>query len=235
MAQFCLSGGILNPDVSLYLITGLKYAGMDFYNILNPEHIYYTPIISFLSSLLFRLGLVDKAAIIIVTSILCFLSYIGLYMLLKLRFNSLLSLAGVILYGSTSIIIFNLSKGLIDIPSISISIWALYFGIIAIDKDPKYFLIAFPLLVIGFFTKYIAGFILPLIFLYYFMNKNIVNCLDDLISDKTLFKSKFKQYIFSKELKYIVVAIFISLILTIIICKTLILDYGGYLTFLTSL
>ena len=231
MAFFCLSGGILNPDCSLYLISALKYAGIDYWNLARPEELFYTPIISFLTSLIFRLGLVDKAAIIIVTSILCFLSYIGVFFLLKIRFNSLLSLTGVVIYGSTSVIIFNLSKGLIDIPAISISIWALYFGILAIDKNPKYFLISFPLLVIGFFTKYISGFILPLLFLYYLMDRDFIISLDNLISDRQLFKENMMNYIHSKEFLYIIISIIISLILAYIICKTLILDFGGSLTF----
>ena len=231
MADFCLSGGILNPDVSLYLISGLKYAGMDHFNIANPKDLYYTPIISFLSSLIFRMGFVDKAAIIIITSILCFLSYIGIYLFLKTRFNCLLSLTGVIIYGSTSVVIFNLSKGMIDIPAMSISIWALYFAILAIDKNPKFFLISFPLLVIGFFTKYIAGFILPLILMYYMMNRDFIGNVDNLISDRTLLKSKIRNYLSSDEFKYIVISIIISIILTVIICKTLILDFGGHLSF----
>lgn len=231
MCTFCLSGGILNPDVSLYLISGLKYAGIDYFNIANPEDLYYTPVVSFLSSLIFRMGIVDKAAIIIVTSILCFVGYIGLYYFLKLRFNSLLSLTGVIIYGSTTIIIFNICKGLIDVPALSISICALYFAVLAIDNNPKYFLISFPLLVISFFTKYIAGFILPLIFLYYLMNRDFIGNLDNLFSNRELLKNKIKNYLSSAEFKYIVISAIISILLAIIICKTLILDFGGHLTF----
>lgn len=231
MADFCMSGGILSPDMSLYSITALKYAGIDYYNIVDPFDIFYTPIISFLTSLLFRIGLVDKSAIIIVTAILGFFGYIGFYFLLKLRFNSMLSLLGIIIYGSTSVIIFNLSKGLIDIPSLSISIWVIYFAIKAIDSNPKYFLIAFPLFVIGFFVKYVSGFVLPAIFAYYLMNRNFVNLMEYLIYDRNSFKNSMKKYLYSSEFKYIIFSISISLILAIIICKTLILDFGGSLIF----
>lgn len=232
MADFCLSGGILNPDVALYAITGLKYAGIDFYNIVNPEDIFFSPIISFLTSLLFRLGLVDISAIIIVTSILGFLGFVGLYFLLRIRFNSLLSLIGVIIFGSTSVVIFSLSKGMIDIPALTASIWVLYFGIKAVDENPKYFLIAFPLLVIGFFIKYVVGFTLPVLFAYYLMNRNVVDVFDSLINDRSLFKQKLIDYVTSKEFKYIIISIVISLILAIIICKTLILDFNGSLIFI---
>ena len=231
MMFFSMSGGILNPDIALYLLTGLKYAGLDFYNVVYPEDIFYTPIISFLTSIFFRFGYVDKNAIIFVSSIFSFLSYIGLYFLLKERFDSLLSLTGVIIYGSLSITILNISKGMIDIPAISISIWSLLFSIIAIDKKPKYFLISLPLLVIGFFTKYIVGFTLPLILLYYVMNRNIIDLFDNFKFNKKAFQQKLISYFHSKEFKYISLSIFISLILTIIICKYLILDFGGSLTF----
>lgn len=231
MADFCLSGGILSPDMCLYSITALKYAGIDYYNIVNPNEIFYTPVISFLTSLLFRIGLVDKAAIIIVTSIFCFFGFVGVYYLLKIRFNSLLSLLGVIIYGSTSVVIFNLSKGLIDIPALSVSIWALYYVILAIDKNPKYYLIVFPLLVIGFFVKYTAVLTIPVVCLYYMINKDVLSLVDNLIYDRDIFRKKLKKYFSSDEFKYIFIAIVLSLILAIIICKVLILDFGGSLSF----
>lgn len=231
MADFCLSGGILNPDISLYSISALKYAGIDYYNVLNPMDLVCTPVISFLTSLIFRLGLVDKSAIIIVTSIFGFFGFVGLYFLLKTRFNSMLSLLGVIIYGSTSVVIFNLSKGLIDIPALTVSIWVIYFVILAINKNPKYFLIVFPLWVIGFFTKYVAGFTLPVICLYYLMNKDFIGLLYDLFYDRNIFKQKLKNYFISSEFKYICFSIVLSIILAIIICKTLILDFGGSLSF----
>lgn len=232
MMLFSMSGCILDPDVAIYLLSALKYAGLDSFNITNPEDLFYTPVISFLTSLIFRMGYVDKNAIIIVTTILSFMGYIGLYYLLKRRFDSLLSLTGVVIYGSLLLVIFNISKGMVDIPAISISIWALLFAVMAIDENPKYFLIAFPLIVIAFFTKYVTGFTLPLILLYYCMKRDIVAKFDLLLSDRAEFKQKVKSYISSRELKYIIISILISLILAVIICKTLILDFGGHLSFL---
>lgn len=232
MTLFCLAGGILNPDISLYLISALKYAGMDYYNIANPADLYYTPVISFLTSLLFRAGMVSHSAIIIVTSIFAFLAYIGLYVLLRSRFNPLLSLAGVIIYGSFSLVLFNMCKGMIDIPSVSISIWILIFAIMATDKNPKYWLIALPLFAVGFFVKYTVGFMLPLIILYYLMDKDIFAIFDELISDRKHLKQSASDYIKSMEFRYILASVFISAVLGLVICKALILDFGGSLTFL---
>ena len=232
MALFSMSGCILDPDVAIYLLSGLKYAGLDIYNVAYAEDLFYTPVISFLTSLIFRIGYVDKNAIILVTGFLAFMGYIGLYYLLKRRFDSLLSLTGVIIYGSLLLVIFNTAKGMVDIPAISISIWSLLFAMKAIDENPKYFFISLPLLVIAFFTRYTSGFILPLILVYYFMKRDIIREFDCLISNRKASWQKFKGYIHSKELKYIILSSLISLILGIIISKTLILDYGGALSFL---
>ena len=225
-------GCISNPDVAVYLLTGLKYAGLDKFNVVFSEDLFYTPIISFLSSLLFRLGYVDKNAIIIVTTIINFLGYFGLYILLRNRFKPFLSFIGVIIYCSLPIVILNAFRGMIDISAVSISIWVLVFAIIAIDKNPKYYLIVFPLFVIGFFVKYTVGFILPLIFLYYVLNRNIVDTFDCFLFDRVLFKQKLKNYCNSLEFKYLILSIIIGIFLSLIISKTLIIDFGGHLVFL---
>ena len=234
MTLFCLAGGILNPDISLYLLSALKYAGMDYFNVVNPTDLYFTPVISFLTSLLIRMGLVDHSSIIIVTSIFGFFSYIGLYILLRNRFNPLLSLTGVFIYGSFSLVFFNISKGMIDIPAMSISIWILIFAIMAVDVNPRYYLIALPLLAIGFFVKYTVGFMLPIILLYYVMNKDVVNLLDGFIHDRSYLKQNLVDYIKSREFKYIFASIIITVIIGLLICKTLILDFGGSLSFLSQ-
>lgn len=227
MIEFHLSGSILNPDTSLYLLSGLKYVNLDVYNVVDPQDLFYTPIISFLSSIFFFFGITDKTSIIIVTGVFGYMGFIGLYFLLKRRFNPLLSLTGVVIYGSLSIIIFNLAKGLIDLPSTAVSIWVLYFAIKAIDENPKYFLVTFPLLTFGFFVKYIVGFILPLIVYYFLINKDIIDMFDNFLSSKKIKLNFFK----SQEFYYLIISITISLIIAIIICKYLILDFGGSLSF----
>ena len=230
--QYHMSGGIFYPDKALYLINALNYSGLDYYCIANPKDIFYSPIISFLTSLLFKMGIVDQLAISLVSSFFAIFGFLGLYLLLRVRFNSILSLTGVVIYGSTSELLINLSSGLLDIPSVSISILVLLFGIIAIDEDSKYFIITFLLVVIGFFTRYTVGFMLPLLILYYVMKRNLIENIDYIIQDKSLFNVKIKSYIKSSEFKYIVLSIILSVVLFAVICKYLILDYGGTLTFI---
>ncbi|WP_405305367.1 glycosyltransferase family 39 protein [Methanobrevibacter sp.] len=227
-----MSGGIFYPDKALYLINALNYSGLDYYCIANPKDIFYSPIISFLTSLLFKMGIVDQLAISLVSSFFALFGFLGLYLLLRFRFNSILSLMGVVIYGSTSELLINLSSGLLDIPSVSISILVLLFGIIAIDEDSKYFIITFLMLVIGFFTRYTVGFMLPVLILYYIMKRNFIENIDCIIDDKSFFKAKINNYFKSSEFKYLFLSIILAIILFAVICKYLILDYGGDLTFI---
>lgn len=223
--------GIFDPDKAIYLMDALKFAGMDYYNICPPENIYYSPVICYLTSIVFRLGLVDKLAIFIVTGIFGVICEIGIYILFRNKFNSLLSFTGVIIFGSLSVVLWNIGSGGIDIPSLAISVWIIIFTIIAVEKNPKFFIIVFPLLVLGFFTRYTVGFILPVITIYYAINRNIIDLIDCFISNRVKFKEKVSNYLKSDEFKYICISIFLAIILTTIICL-FILNNGGSLSFL---
>lgn len=230
--RYHMSGGLFYPDKALYLMNSLAYSGMDYYGIVNPFDIYFSPVISFLTAILFKLGLVDQLAISLVSSFIAIFGFVGLYLLLRIRFSSLLSLTGVIFFGSFSQVLINLSSGLIDLPSVSISILIILFGIMAVDKNSKYFLLVFPLFVIGFFTRYTVGFMLPIFLLYYVMKRNFLENIDEVLYDKSKLSVKLNGYLRSIEFKYIIVSLFISAVLAFIICKFLILDYGATLEFI---
>lgn len=230
MIEFYMHCGIFDPDKAIYLIDALKFAGLDYYNICLSTDIFYTPVICFLTSVLFRLGLVDKLAIFIVTGIFGVLCEIGVYVFLRQRFNQILSFTGAVIFGSLSVVLLNIGSGGIDIPSIGISVWIIIFTVAAIEKDIKYFLVIFPLFVLGFFTRYTVGFILPVILIYYLLSKDVCKNFNCLINDKKLFKERFVNYLHSREFKYIALSILLGLILAIIICW-FIIDNGGSLTF----
>lgn len=230
--KYHMSGGIYYPDKALYLINSLIYGGFDYYNIVDPNEIFFSPIISFLTSILFKFGITDQLAISLVSSFFAFIGFIGLYVLLRNRFNPLFSLTGVIIFGSISEFLFNLSSGLIDIPSISISILIILFTIIATDKNSKYFLIVFPLLVVGFFIRYTVVFTLPVVLLYFLIRRNFLSWCYKSIDDKDLSKKKLFHYFKSEEFKYIFISLILSIIIFLLICKFLILDFGGNLTFI---
>ena len=232
--RFHMSGGVFSPDKALYLINALMYSGMDYFNIANPEDIFFSPVISFLTSILFRFGLVDQLAISLVSSLFAFLGYFGLYFLLKNKFNNLLSLTGVIIYGSLTEFLLNLSSGLLDVPSISISIWILVLSIIATDKNSKYFILVFPLWVIGFYTRFTVGFMLPIIIMYYLMKRDFIGNVVSLRDNIGEYVKKISGYLKSYEFKMIIISISLSIVLFILISKYLILDFGGSLSFISQ-
>ena len=88
-------------DAYLYLIQAYHFAGTPIggYDYVN----YYSPLIPFLTSLLFRLGFVSEASLFAVTGLFYPIAVIGIYFLLNLRFDKFYSMLGAILYGSMSI------------------------------------------------------------------------------------------------------------------------------------
>lgn len=156
--------GIYCSDVYVYLLNALYFAGT---NVHSTKSIYLSPVVCFLTSLIFDLGYVDKVAIFITTGILAIIGNIGLYFLLRLRFSSLLSMTGTIIYTTLALNLAWLANGSLDIPAVTFTIWAVYFTILAIKKDSRYYCLALPFLVVGFYTRYTVGLILPPLLLYY--------------------------------------------------------------------
>jgi 4-amino-4-deoxy-L-arabinose transferase-like glycosyltransferase len=169
------SEGILGRsyrDVYFYLIQGLRFSGYDIggYGYVN----YLSPLVPFLTSLLFRLGFINESSIFIVTGIFYPLGILGVYLLLKLRFNNVMSAFGSFLYGGFSINLLWVANGTIDIPSVSLTIWAIYLMVLAIDKNQKYFYLAFPVAILAFFAKYTGGLVIPIMIFYLVSKPNIV-------------------------------------------------------------
>lgn len=196
---FNVNLGIYCSDVYIYLLNALYFTGT---NIDATGNIHLSPIICFLTSLLFELGLVDRLAIYIVTGLFAFLGNIGIYILFRNKFNQLYSLTGTIMFSTFSINLLWLANGSLDIPAISLTIWTVLFAMIAIDKNPKFYIILFPVFLLGFFTRYTVGLILPVLLLYYVLQKG------------------FK--IDKNELKYMLIGIAIALIIGAIILTSII-------------
>lgn len=161
---FNLKLGVYCSDVFVYLLNALYFTGT---NINSTQTIYLSPVICFLTSLLFDVGIKDHTAILIVTAVFAVIGNIGLYILFKTRFSEILSLCGVILYATFAINLTWLSNGSIDIPAVSITIWIVLLTVIAIQNNARYYQALFPLFVIGFFTRYTVVLIIPVLVLYY--------------------------------------------------------------------
>lgn len=155
-------------DVFFYLIQALRFSG---YHINGYEYVYYlSPLVPYLTSILFRFGFVSEISIFIVTGAFYLISIIGIYYLMKLRFNKNISCIGALLYGSLTINLIWAANGTLDIPSISLSIWSIYCFILAMEKDQKYFYLAFPLAILSFLAKY-TGALIFAVFILYFLSK----------------------------------------------------------------
>lgn len=206
--NFNVNLGIYCSDVYVYLLNAQYFAGT---NVHSANNIFLSPIICFLTSLLFDLGLVDRIAIYIVTGILAIVGNIGLYLLLKLRFNNLLSLTGTIVYATLALNLTWLANGSLDIPAVTVTIWIVYTAVLAIKNNPKYYAVLFPLLVIGFFTRYTVGLILPALALYY------------------LYENSLKIY--AKDFEFIKKGLIIAIILFIVIVAVILILGNGNLGF----
>ena len=221
--------GIYCSDVFIYLSNSLVFAGYKSSRI----YLYLSPLICFLTSILFRLGFLSEVSIYIVTGIFGILGNIGIYALLKNKFNSLLSLCGAILFGSFSLNLLWWANGTLDIPAVALSIWTIIFIVLAIDKDSEYYLIAIPLLVLAIFTRYTTLFLLPLILLYYLSYHDFFSNLELLLFNKRDFVKKVKSYLKSEEFRNILKSCGLAFVL-LILFAAVILASGSHLSFLTQ-
>lgn len=148
-----------------FLSNAALFAGKNIgYSALRP------PFLSFITSIIFRFEGLSINPIFYLDAIIDVLGVIGLYFFLKLRFNALNSFIGSLLYFTFPIILTYVGAGIADLPSVSISIWALYFTFLAVKKDSKYFLLSFPLAMISFLTRYNQALIIFPMFLIIFVD-----------------------------------------------------------------
>ncbi len=158
-------------DVYFYLIESLRMSGVSIegYAYVN----YLPPFVPFLTSILFRLGFVSETSIFISSGVFFFIGIMGMFKILRLRFNNFYSFFGAFLYATLFINIRWVGNGTLDIPFVALMIWALYFFIQGMEKNQKYFYLAFPLGVLSFFTKYTGAIIFGVMILYFMSRTRI--------------------------------------------------------------
>ena len=221
--------GIYCSDVFIYLSNALVFAGYGS----SRVYLYLSPFICFLTSILFRLGFLSEVSLYVITGSFCIFGNIGIYVLLKNRFSSLLSLCGAILFGSFSLNLLWWANGTLDVPAVALSIWSIIFIVLAIDKDSKYYLIAIPLLVLDIFTRYTALFLLPLILLYYLSCHDLFGNLELLMFNREELVKKAMAYLKSEEFRNILKSFALAFVL-IVLFSASILAFGSHLSFLTQ-
>ena len=158
-------------DSVVFLANALTYAGQGtgYSNLLFP------PFFSFIVSLFFRLGYVYSSTLFVVDGGFYVFGIIGLYLFLRIRFNELESFLGGLLYATFPIVIVILGLGLSDLASVSISIWALYFLVLSIKRDSRFFYLAFPFAMLAFLTRYNIALLIFPISVYLIMNRDKID------------------------------------------------------------
>ena len=158
-------------DSFVFLANALVFSGhsIGYSDLLRP------PFFSFIISLLFRLGYTSANTIFVVDGILFVFGVIGMFMLLKIRFNDLESFLGGLIYATFPIVLIYLGFGFSDLASVSFSIWAIYFMILAFKKDSRFFYLAFPFFMFAFLTRYNNGLLIFPLFLYILINSDKIN------------------------------------------------------------
>ena len=162
--------GLLSDSVDFFT-NALVFAGQGF----GYSDLIRPPLFSFIASMFVRMGYMSIDTIFAVDGLLFVFGVIGMFMLLKIRFNDLESFLGGLLYATFPIVITVLGVGFSDLSSVSFSIWAVYFMILAVKKDSRFFYLAFQFAMFAFLTRYNSALLIFPIFLYIFINKDKVN------------------------------------------------------------
>lgn len=170
--------GVPYWDVFNYLNTAMYFAGISNEGVTG--FIYLPPLIPFLTSILFRMGYVSINAIFLVSSLMFIIGVIGFYLLLKERFNSILSFTGSLIFISLPVVISWATSGGIDIPGLSLSIWTIYFLVAGVKNNHKYLYLVLPAFILAFLARYTAGLIIIPILFYLLINLNLIKKMEDL-------------------------------------------------------
>ena len=162
--------GLLSDSVDFFT-NALVFAGKSF----GYSDLIRPPLFSFITSLFVRMGYTSINTIFGVDAIMYVFGVIGMYVLLKIRFNDIESFLGGLIYGTFPIVITVLGVGFSDLASVSFTIWTMYFLIMAIKKDSRFFYLAFPFAMFSFLTRYNNALLIFPIFLYILINRKNFN------------------------------------------------------------
>lgn len=162
--DFTMHIGIYCTDVYVYLVNALYFTGE---NLNANKDLWLTPLTCILTSLFFDLGFKNQISMFIVTGAIAIIGNIGLYLLFRLKFDKILSFLGVIVYATFSLNLIWLANGSLDVPAVGLMIWTVLFGIIAVDRNPKFYLWTIILFLMAFLIRYTVILILPVLIVYF--------------------------------------------------------------------
>lgn len=213
MIQFHQTRGAFNSDIYRYLPAALDFAGLNYNHISDPDWMFNSPVIFYLTSILFKLGFVHINSIFLVTGIFGIFGIFGMYIFLKSRFSPLLSFTGAILYSSFSLTLFYFANGMLDTSAVAMMLWTFIFVIAAVNKNYKYYCLVGISFVVCIFIRFTSTFILSLLVLYILKKYDIINLIECLFYDKKIFKQKLITFFKSSEFKWMLVTLIIMIAL----------------------
>lgn len=218
--------GLRNSDVFVFLANALQYSGTAIST--TNAYMYLSPVICLLTSILFHMGFVHKASILVVTGVFYILGSVGLYLLFRSRFNKALSFLGVILWSTFAINIVFVADGSLYIPEVSLLIWSFLFLYLGVEKNPKYFMLSFPIFVLAFFTRYPSILFIAVIGLYLAFKYDFVGYVRLLFTDREGFVVKFKEFLHSSDFKYMMYGVGISVLLALVFLVVIMVAGGNF-------
>lgn len=154
-------------DTCDFLLNALYFSGqgVGYYDWTRPV---FFPI---LIALVFKLGFVSATTAYVVDLLIYIFGLIGFYLLLNLHFNKVESFFGGLLLATFPSIVILSGLGFSDFTCGAFIIWALYFLVLAVKKNQKFFILFFLFWTMAFLTRFNAGLIIFPVVLYIFMNK----------------------------------------------------------------
>lgn len=230
MVYFNNKLGIYCSDVFIFLLNTLNFSG----NMIgSASTMYVSPFIPIITSILFAMGLEHEVILFLITGIFAMFGATGVYALLRIKMDELISLLGTILFISFSLNILWLANGTMDLPALCLMIWTIFSIYQAVNKHPEFYIMAALFFVFGFFTRYTTILILPPIILYLLIKYDFLKHLDEIIHQPSRIKNKINNTINSKTFTYIKKALFLGIIIATIF-TVLILLSGSNLFFINQ-
>ena len=171
--------GVPYYDVFVYLNNALIFAGIP---VGNVSVIYLSPLMPFLTSIVFKAGYISENVIFILDGIIFIFGVIGLYLLFKERFTETQSLVGSLIFISFPLIFSWAVSGGIDIPGVSFSIWVIYALVIGVRKNSNFLYLVFPLFMVAFLARYTSAILVFPMLLYILINDNFIKNMKKLVA-----------------------------------------------------
>ncbi len=114
------------------------------------------PVVSFLTSLVFRVGPMHESVLQILDGVLTILGVAGFYLLFRKRFSKIPSAVGALAFLAVQPLWNYLGMGYTDFAAVGLSAWALLLCINATERDARWYLAAIPMLLVAALTRYTA-------------------------------------------------------------------------------